>query len=103
MNNKEKQMNFFRKVIEFPKNREYEQLQKNKQLEFGKLILDLIVTNGGDFSIVVDKETAEKIFRRADGKNFKTELIAVGTSSELNRKLNKDKISYSVFTGEGLD
>lgn len=100
--NKDEQISFFGKVIEFPKNREYEQIQRNKKLDSIQYILDLVIQEGYDFSIVIEKEIADKILSLEDGSEIE-DILVISTDKELNKKILRGDKTYSVINGNEFD
>lgn len=56
------------KVIEFPKNRNVIEMERQNKLNVIQTILELIIQEGNDFHIVIDKKSALEIFEDSDNK-----------------------------------
>ena len=87
------------KVIEFPKNRQYENKIRNEKLNVAIKILELLNSEGCDFRIVINKNAALEIF---DLEDYQKEYLILTTSSfEKDRHFKADATNAELHAIQG--
>lgn len=84
------------KVIEFPKNREAEKIERNKKLEETIRLLSLLVDEGADYHIVIDRKAANEIFEG----NLR-EYTVITTNLKKSNNLILTPRNYNIYPIKG--
>ena len=90
------------RVIQFPKNRQYENKIRNEKLEVAIRILEVLVAGDADFHIVIDSESALKIFEDNNDKSIEYLLLSTNEEKGKNVKINGDNTVMYEITGDEL-
>ena len=88
------------KVINFPKNKQYENKLKNNKLEVAISMLEYCNRENIDFSIIIDNKTALDLFDETEEQQIKDYLI-ITTSFKKNKQLKIDKSNASLYELRG--
>lgn len=73
------------KVIQFPKNRQVVEIERQDKLEVIQKILKLIIEEGNDFHVLIDKKTALEIYE--DPTNGLKDYLILTTNFEEAQKM----------------
>jgi hypothetical protein len=84
------------KVIEFPKNRQVENIERNEKLEVAIKILKLLVDEGADYHIVIDRKAANELFEGA-----LREYTVITSNLEKAEDIRLRFENYSIFPLKG--
>jgi hypothetical protein len=89
------------KVIEFPKNRQVENIIRDEKLRTAVQILKFLVENDGEYHIVISRNDAEKLF---DSKNLRSSTIITSNYEAIDRTaLDYMREYFSVYPIKGND
>jgi len=83
------------KVIQFPKNKEYESRKRDEKLSAAIKMLEYFVSEGKEFNIVVDKETALTLFEESTSNQKIQDYVVLTTSDRENSQKFKVNINNS--------
>jgi len=91
------------KVIEFPKNAIYKNKIIQSKLDSAIKLLRSFVEDGGDFNIIIDRETALKTFEEKDSRM--REYLIITSNVDIAKKLMITGKNASVYplTGDEFD
>lgn len=90
------------KVIEFPKNKQYEANKCNDKLEVAYQFLQSLINRGGEFHILISHKDAEKLFD-GDIKDFTVITSNLDELEHSNYFLLKNNFSVYQLEGDELD
>lgn len=93
---KEEQLKFFGNIIEFP-NKKFKEMQDKYYVAIK--LLKYIADAGYDFSITIDREAAEKIFKKEDLDKKHVELMVLTTSKEFEKNTKYKRKSFYFIEG----
>jgi hypothetical protein len=84
------------KVIEFPKNRQVENIERNGKLEVAIKILKLLIDEGAGYHIVIDRKAANELF-----EGVLREYTVITSNLEKTKKFALNSRNYNIYPIEG--
>ncbi|CEH34738.1 hypothetical protein [Romboutsia lituseburensis] len=92
---KTEQLKLLGNVIEFPNNKNYENLKLKEQRELLHKLVDRLLNDGSDFEIIINKENALKTFD--DYENKVKDYLVITTNENWRERLNNKKLANSKY------